>query len=140
MPAQLRSIRPPGLIPTLLLTSVVTIVLSPRLRSSLRALFHHLLHPSTRSRRPILGPGSFASLRHAILGTSKQSISEVFGPPPTASLATASAPSIYPGYLAADTWYYPLDPTDRSGMAIRFSNNVALKIDLIKMPRGRRVF
>ncbi len=118
---------------------VALVVAAARKRGGMRALVESWFGRRPVQRRPVRGPGSFAALRDALVGTSKQSVSEVFGPPPTASLMGAAATAT-PGYWEANVWYYPLDLRERSGMAILFDNGRAAKIDLIRMPRGRRGF
>jgi hypothetical protein len=77
------------------------------------------------------GERPFAALRDAIVGSAKGAVVAVFGPPRTAILGRgATKLSIW----RADTWYYPLDRTERSAIAIRFEGNVARDVEKISVP------
>ena len=77
------------------------------------------------------GNGPFTALRDAVIGSGKGAVVNVFGPPRTAMLGRgASTLSIW----RSDTWYYPLDQTDRSALAIRFQGNVARDVERISVP------
>lgn len=90
----------------------------------------------TRAMRDMLvqyarGEQSFAPLRNAIVGSAKASVKAVFGPPRTAILGRGvTRLSIW----RADTWYYPLDRTARTAMAVRFEGNVARDVEKITVP------
>jgi hypothetical protein len=78
----------------------------------------------------IHGNGPFAALRDAVIGAGKGAVISVFGPPRTAMLGRGARLSIW----RSDTWYYPLDQTDRSALAIRFQGNVARDVERISVP------
>jgi hypothetical protein len=83
------------------------------------------------------GGGSFSALKNAIIGTSKEAVAGVFGPPRTAAM-NSPAPAIAsdrPQYWNADTWYYLLDRRNKLGVAIEFIEGRAAKVDHIENPR-----
>jgi hypothetical protein len=85
------------------------------------------------------GRSSFTALKNAIIGTSKEAVAGVFGPPRTAAMSSP-APAIAsnrPPYWSADTWYYLLDKRNKLGMAIEFIEGRAAKVDHIQNPRTR---
>lgn len=74
---------------------------------------------------------SFPAFSRAIVGTTKGMIVDVLGPPPTATRSQGG------DYLTSETWYYPLDVRERSGMAIRFGGREdrAVAVEKIWAPR-----
>ena len=99
------------------------------------ALFKRLFKTPSR---PLRKRGSFAALRRTILGTRKHTVAEVLGPPPAAGAAGKPSAPGQPHYWYAGTWYYPLDPAEKSAVAIEFSQGVATKVDVILPPRNTR--
>jgi hypothetical protein len=88
-----------------------------------------------RRRLPRAATGQPPShLRTSILGSSKQMIQSVFGPPRSAAgLTTVPGPQSS-HYWHADVWYYALDPARKLAMAIRFADGLASEVDFIPAP------
>jgi hypothetical protein len=82
--------------------------------------------------------GTFASLSNAIIGTSKEAVAGVFGPPRAAAMGAPAPVTMNdrPPYWNADTWYYLLDKRTQFGMAIEFVEGRAAKVDHIQNPRS----
>ncbi|HEV2295769.1 MAG TPA: hypothetical protein VGR35_18115 [Tepidisphaeraceae bacterium] len=76
------------------------------------------------------GEQPFSALRDAIVGSAKGAVKAVFGAPRTARMGRGAKLTIW----HADTWYYPLDRTARSAIAIRFEGNVARDVEQISVP------
>lgn len=71
-------------------------------------------------------------LREVILGRPKAYIVATLGPPRTAVLRSGSPAN--KGYWRGDTWYYAIDPVERTAMAVRFDQNVACAVDFFDSP------
>ena len=79
---------------------------------------------------------SLPLLAHAIVGSSKSAVAEVFGPPRSALIH--GVPAVGPGrppYWQADTWYYPLPKNDCLAMAIEFANESARYVEFFRAPK-----
>jgi hypothetical protein len=84
------------------------------------------------------GAGSFGprllALRRRLIGRSKAAVAHKLGPPRTAFLLN-TVPSTTgadrPMFFQADTWYYPLNVSDRSAMAIQFENETVCGIEFL---------
>lgn len=90
-----------------------------------------------RSQRPA---GSSApadrrqTLRHAVMGSSRQLIVAALGLPPTVAMNRISTiPTTRMNLWVADTWYYPLDSTTGAVMAIAFEANIARRVDVVDL-------
>jgi hypothetical protein len=72
------------------------------------------------------------------LGNGKETIAAVFGPPRTAMHrgfgARAAGAGAARQFLAADTWYYPLDRAAGSAVVIEFERGVASRAEFIQSP------
>jgi len=81
---------------------------------------------------------SLAILSDAVLGSSKNNIANVFGPPRAAVVA---GPVSENGdrYFQADTWYYPLARQGTLAMAIAFQEGYARKVEFFAAPKTRRL-
>jgi hypothetical protein len=78
---------------------------------------------------------SLPLLAHAIVGSSKSAVAEVFGPPRSAMLRGLPAVGAgRPPYWQADTWYYPLPKNDCLAMAIEFSDDSARHVEFFRAP------
>jgi hypothetical protein len=80
-------------------------------------------------------PRRFVLLRQAIVGNDKESVAAVFGAPPTTAGTTSPVPAGSPPYLAADTWYYPLDPVEQHAMVVSFRDGIAREAQFIRAPQ-----
>lgn len=76
--------------------------------------------PSQRRSLPLLA--------EAIIGSSKATVANVFGPPRSAAVL-ASAPAS--SYWQADTWYYPLPAGGPIAMAISFADEFAKSVEFL---------
>jgi len=81
---------------------------------------------------------SLSILSDAVLGSSKNNIANVFGPPRAAVVA---GPISENGdrYFQADTWYYPLARQGTLAMAIAFQEGYARKVEFFAAPKTRRL-
>ncbi|MCC6421945.1 MAG: hypothetical protein IT447_00520 [Phycisphaerales bacterium] len=100
------------------------------------ALADHAVNRLRRLRRDLdrgIPPGRWS---HAILGSTMRAVSVAWGPPliTTAPQRDATAMTV-PAYFTADTWYYPINPTRRLGMAIHFARGIARRVQVIRSPR-----
>jgi hypothetical protein len=70
-----------------------------------------------------------------VLGNDKASIAAVFGPPHASAGFSAVAPAmlVRADYLHADTWYYPLDHSERTAMAVHFNEGIARDAQLVSV-------
>lgn len=68
---------------------------------------------------------SRSTLSDQILGASRHQLASRFGPPVIASAGD---------YSMADVWYYPLDESRRSAIAIEFQNDTARHVEVITSP------
>lgn len=118
-----RRLLPDNVSTTRFLSSFVQLLWQPA-----RAILFSNARPA-RHRR-----GSFDALSSAIVGTSKQMIHQVFGPPPAAATWDTIHPARDPGFWQATVWYYPLNPRQKIAMAIEFHNNNAISAQLIQPP------
>ena len=75
---------------------------------------------------------TLAPLRAALLGRHRRQIARTLGTPPTACAARGEGPRTY---WEASTWYYPCDVTRHEAIAIRFVNDRARNVELIRAPR-----
>jgi hypothetical protein len=80
--------------------------------------------PSPRRRGVATDDRSLAGLRDAILGSAKQQIASVFGPPYSAAARGG----------VGDTWYYPLRASERLAMAISFDHGTARDVEFFHAP------
>lgn len=95
--------------------------------------------PSRRRRDPEVAPVPPSSTDYAldqeaqqehwiargIVGTSRGELAKRFGPPVVASAGD---------YWQADTWYYPVDHSRRTGLAVRFQDHIAHEVEFIRPP------
>ena len=86
-----------------------------------------------RRRRPTARERSFARLRWALMGNTKQAIATVFGLPQTAVAAGPIVGNTDPVYQA-DTWYYPLDHGRHTAIAIEFNRNEVARVEFLGLP------
>jgi len=78
-------------------------------------------------------PGKWSE---AILGCSMQAVATAWGPPPiTTAPQRIGADAALPAYLAADTWYYPINPSNKIAMAIHFARGIVRRVQVIRPPR-----
>ncbi|MEO6437293.1 MAG: hypothetical protein ABIP55_16240 [Tepidisphaeraceae bacterium] len=74
-------------------------------------------------------------LREALLGRSKAQIASRFGPPSTALMNRPGRGRLGPSaFWHADTWYYPIDPDEKTAMAVTFDRGVAAAADFFEPP------
>jgi hypothetical protein len=72
----------------------------------------------------------------AILGSTMRAVASAWGPPPITSAPHGRATGVpQPAYFTADTWYYPIDPARRIGMAIYFARGIVRRVRIIRSPR-----
>lgn len=86
-------------------------------------------------RRPSRGE-SLPMLADAIVGSPKETILAVFGPPRGAVLEGDDVTDA--NYWQARTWYYPLPKNGRLAMAIAFDDEMARHVDFFEAPVGNR--
>ena len=81
-----------------------------------------------------IGPTEMALLpiRTALLGRHRKQIAKALGNPPAVWAGFDSQPR---SLWEATTWYYPHDPVQRRGIAIRFENDRARKVEFIHGPQ-----
>lgn len=78
-------------------------------------------------------PGQWSD---AILGSSMHAVLAAWGPPPiTTAPRLGETDAQLPSYLAANTWYYPINPSSRMGMAIYFVRGIVRRVQVIATPR-----
>ncbi len=68
---------------------------------------------------------SLPSLRQAIVGRSRQSVTHLFGPPPTCTDGQCPV------------WYYPVSARDRLAMAISFHDGRAVIVEFFQAPQDQ---
>jgi hypothetical protein len=76
-------------------------------------------------------------LADAIIGSPRETILSVFGPPRSAAINDNIDP-VQSSYWRACTWYYPLHRQGRMAMAILFENDLARAVDFFCAPRTRQ--
>lgn len=64
-------------------------------------------------------------IARGIVGTARGELAKRFGPPVVASGGD---------FWNAETWYYPVDQSRRTGIAIRFREHVADEVEFIRGP------
>jgi len=74
-------------------------------------------------------PSPLDRLQNLLLGTTRETICEMFGPP-VAVLATQPRDEV---------WYYPFDSVSKTALAIRFDLRAARRIELIRAPLSDRM-
>ncbi len=94
----------------------------------LQTLAGVLLHDP--SHRDGIRWGSLAPLCTALIGRHRRHIAKKLGTPP-AVWDGLHAPK---SHWQARTWYYPCDQTSRRAIAIKFVNDRAQKIEVIRSP------
>ena len=88
-------------------------------------------------RRRLDAGWSLPELRESILGRRRPMLLAMFGPPRTAALGPTmicGAETVGPAMWRADVWYYVVDGTERTAMAIRFLGGVAREVDFFDAP------
>jgi hypothetical protein len=103
--------------------------------AGLMGLFTGTAHTRRRKRKG--GPGVVRAavegaelqqedwIARGIVGTARGELAKRFGPPVVASGGD---------YWIADTWYYPVDQGRKTGLAIKFRENVANEVEFIHGP------
>lgn len=71
---------------------------------------------------------SLPLLAEAIVGSSKATVANVFGPPRSAALLAHSTAT---SFWQADTWYYPLPAGGPIAMAISFADEFARSVEFL---------
>ena len=82
--------------------------------------------------KPPTGTLALPLLADAIVGTSRQAIAEVFGPPRCAVATDPGHPQLT--YWDADTWYYPMPDGDTLALCIRFDGTHAAAVRFLQTP------
>lgn len=105
--------------------------------------FRKLMNRLYPDRRPLSFPKrpskceSLPMLADAVIGSPRQTILSVFGPPRAAVLdSTSQSPD--PGFWLADVWYYALPKNDRTAMVITFDDDMARFVEFFQPPTGKR--
>ena len=91
-----------------------------------------------RSPRPPTQARSLPLLAEAIVGNSRETVAEVFGPPRGAVLhepLEAVAMPAQPPVRITETWYYPIEREEHMAMAIEFDSETARRVEFFKAPR-----
>ena len=83
-----------------------------------------------RRRRARTRPDRLPRLTAAIVGNTKANVAAVLGPPRVATFVGQTSGN----YQDAAVWYYPLARESRLGMAIKFGDDRAQKVDIIRGP------
>ena len=109
-----------GVVATVALVAIAFLLLQSQLR-------HRRPARNARDRNGESSP-SLQSFRNAILGVDKGTILRALGPPP-ATIGQGIA-------TRDDTWYYPLDPSQRLALAIQFQDDVARQTAVLRSPAG----
>ena len=79
---------------------------------------------------------SLALLAQAVIGSTRQTIESVFGPPRSISLDEIGV-VVHPRqvYRLSDTWYYPLPRSLPLAMAINFQDEIATTVEFFSPPQ-----
>ena len=89
-------------------------------------------------RLPLLesGEAGDGDMRAALLGRHRRQIMRALGVPPTACVGwgVAVSPVARDAFWHASTWYYPVNPAQRTAIAIRFERDLARHIEYIGAP------
>ena len=85
-----------------------------------------------RVRRPA-ARAALPMLAQAVLGTTRATLHEVFGPPRGAAF-DGPPPCAVASYWDADTWYYPLPRNGNTAMAIGFDEAHACRVEFFDAP------
>ena len=115
------------------LAGMVTAVLLAR-----QVFFEALARKAGRRRRATRPPSrqqSLSMLASAVLGSNRQMIESVLGPPRSASIKDIGV-VVHPKmvFRQADTWYYPLPRNGPVAMAINFERDLATKVEFFTAP------
>jgi outer membrane protein assembly factor BamE (lipoprotein component of BamABCDE complex) len=70
-------------------------------------------------------------LRRWIPGRSKRDVAALLGPPRT--VRALGDESAAPAYIHTDTWYYALEETDHSAIAVIFGENVVRRVEFFRI-------
>lgn len=78
---------------------------------------------------------SLALLANAIIGSGKETIASVFGPPRSIAIEDLGI-LVHPQHLFAhaDVWYYPLPRKGAMAMAINFHDQMATRVEFFTAP------
>ena len=82
--------------------------------------------------RVMVRPRTLLELKRAIMGSTRDMVASIFGPPPAATSRGPGAP--VRDYWHATTWYYPLDRQKRTAVAISFRGDRAELVEFIAGP------
>ena len=76
-------------------------------------------------------------LRDSILGRRKVAVADLLGPPRTAVITRPSIGVVgQAAFWRADTWYYEVDPTSQTAMAVTFDEQgLASEVDFFDAPQ-----
>lgn len=77
-------------------------------------------------------------LADAIIGSPRETILSVFGPPRSAAIIDNTDPA-QSSYWQAGTWYYPLHQHGRMAMAILFDKDMARGVDFFCAPKAQHI-
>jgi hypothetical protein len=90
------------------------------------------------SRLPLLESGEpeGGDMRAALLGRHRRQIMRALGAPPTAwvGMGVSVSPVARDAFWHASTWYYPVNPAERTAIAIRFERDLARHVEYIGAP------
>jgi hypothetical protein len=76
------------------------------------------------------------ALRSSLLGRGKSAVAATCGAPRTAAGASGKVGiGRQPNFWSADTWYYPIDSSAQTAMAVRFENGIARAVEFFDTPR-----
>jgi len=93
---------------------------------------------SARRRRARGHSQSLDRLQKAIIGSTRQSIAQVFGLPRSVANEAGHVEVNRPAFWEAVTWYYPLRRDEWRAMAITFDNELAAAVQFIPPPAEQR--
>lgn len=79
---------------------------------------------------------SLPRVRELILGRPKAYVAATLGPPRTARLGYG--PPTAKGFWRGDTWYYAIDPSEQTAMAVSFDRNLACAVDFFQPPASNK--
>jgi hypothetical protein len=95
--------------------------------------------PGDAFRRRLDAGWTLERLRDSILGRHKTVLLTRYGAPRAAALnrvVLTGADSHAGSALRADTWYYLLDPANRTAMSVRFHGSVAVEVEFFDSPNA----